>query len=201
MVLAAAECLPPGTITGVVLLAPCVSCKYNICPVLAAACEGVDVFSSHLDFINLSFTLTGTSDLRFLVGSAGFHGFKSAGCCDFAANLRQHPNSYTGHFGCIQREFLIAQVLPILQTCTEIISAPPGAAKAPPDRIRSAGYASPAAREQRFSTCWRPWKKWTRRRLCRQLPRWHRGAAASYRFRIPCGYHSEQAKGREHGAH
>lgn len=147
VVLAATECLPPGTVTDVILLAPCVSRKYDVCPALAAACEGVDVFYSHRDFINLSFTLTGTSDLRFLVGSAGFHGFKGGNSCgDLNANLRQHPNSYTGHFNCIEREFLIAHVLPILQTCTEVV--PEAASQAQPGSIHSAGYASPSAREQ-----------------------------------------------------
>jgi len=148
VVLAAAENLPPGTVTGIILLAPCVSCKYDVCPALAAACEGMDVFSSHRDFINLSFTLTGTSDQHFLVGSAGFHGFKSGGNCEFAANLRQHPNSYTSHFSCIQREFLIDHVLPILQTCTEVVPQPGSASAAQPDSLHSAKYSSPEERDQ-----------------------------------------------------
>jgi hypothetical protein len=141
VVLAAAECLPPGSITGIILLAPCVSCKYDICPALAAACEGMDVFSSHRDFINLSFTLTGTSDQRFLVGSAGRHGFKSGGHCEFAANLRQHPGSYTGHFSCIQKDFLVCNVLPILQTCSEVLGMPV-------DGTHSARYVSPEEQER-----------------------------------------------------
>ena len=139
VVLAAAKCLPPGSVTGIILLAPCVSRTYDICPALAAACEGVDVFSSHRDLINLSFLVTGTSDRRYLVGSAGFHGFTNGGGCAFAANLRQHPGSYTGHFHCIQRDFLLANVLPILQTCSEIVGMPPEAAS---------DYRSPEELEQ-----------------------------------------------------
>jgi hypothetical protein len=139
VVLAATECLPPGCVNGVILLAPSVSRTYNVCPALMAAAEGVDVFYSHRDFINLSFIVTGTSDLRYLTGAAGFHGFKGGPCCgDLHANLRQHPNAYAGHFHCTQTAFLCEHVLPILQRCAAI----------DPAGIHSAGYLSPEQREQ-----------------------------------------------------
>ncbi len=133
VILAATECLPPGIVTRVILLAPSVSCKYDVRPALACSIEGVDVFYSHRDMISLSMFMTATSDLRPLVGPAGYKGFRTTpagGCCDDGAyaNLRQHPNLFAGHFACTEHAFLRDHVMPLMFWPLPTLAPPP-----PPD--------------------------------------------------------------------
>jgi hypothetical protein len=122
VVLAAADNLPPGSIDRIILLAPAVGCRYDLRPALRAACEGVDVFYSHGDWVSLSMNIAPTADLQFFVGAAGYHGFEPVmgGCPDEAAlyaNLRQYPGCHSGHFSCTKRDFLRDHVLPLFCTC------------------------------------------------------------------------------------
>lgn len=101
VVLAAGDCLPPGSVDRIVLLAPSVSTGYDLRPSLAAAREGIDVFCSKKDWVALGFAtrVVGTVDKRW-AAAAGRRGFK------FWAEdneLRQHfwstEVSWTGHTG------------------------------------------------------------------------------------------------------
>ena len=124
VVLAAAECLPPGTVDRVVLLAPAVSPYYDLRPALACTREGIDCYSSWCDLTSCALTLVGTTD--------GYH-LPSAGCLGFIPtadapgdwtyqNLRQHGWSarmmsvgdFGGHYGCTRLGFFQEYVAPLL---------------------------------------------------------------------------------------
>jgi pimeloyl-ACP methyl ester carboxylesterase len=127
VVLTAAEELPPGSVERVVLLAPAVSVKHDLRPVLACACQGVDVFYSHHDWVCLGIgvLVAGTTD-RCWTLAAGKVGFQPVafGPEDEALfrKLRQYPwdasLSWTGHkgghYGPYQPGFLRTFVLPLL---------------------------------------------------------------------------------------
>jgi hypothetical protein len=161
VILAATECLPPGIVTRVILLAPSVSCNYDVRPAVACAYEGVDVFYSHRDMISLSMFMTATSDLRPLIGPAGYRGFRgSHGEDGLSGGLRQHPNCFAGHFACTQHAFLRDHVLPLI--CPPMPTAPappqPELPELPDDTdlasvqrggIRATSYLSPVARARR----------------------------------------------------
>lgn len=119
LAMAASECLPPGSIDRIILLAPATSYVYDVRPALAASCQGVDVFYSRKDVIAHGLALTGTTDGRHLF-SAGAGGYSLTSCCH--PNLRQHPwemsmsrtGHFGGHFGCTQAAFLRSYVVPLL---------------------------------------------------------------------------------------
>jgi pimeloyl-ACP methyl ester carboxylesterase len=127
VVLAAAEALPPGSVDGIVLLAPSVSADYDLRPALCCARRGIDVFTSERDllFLGLGTSLVGTADRRWSA-AAGRVGFRPVAVTpeDFAlyAKLRQHPwhscVAWTGnpgtHYGCHFPRYLRAYVLPLL---------------------------------------------------------------------------------------
>jgi pimeloyl-ACP methyl ester carboxylesterase len=150
VILAACNCLPPNSITRVILLAPSVSCTYDLRPALIAACEGVDAFYSHRDMVSLSMSVAPTADLRWFVGAAGYSGFRAGGCSDdmaLYANLRQYPNCYGGHFHCNQSAFLRDHVIPLLQPPVATTGEPPAAqGKTGADGIRSASFQSVSRR-------------------------------------------------------
>jgi pimeloyl-ACP methyl ester carboxylesterase len=126
VVLAAAECLPPDSVDGIVLLAPAMSCGYDVRPALRCARQGMDVFYSPHDWVYLGLVtgLLGTSDRRWGAVS-GRYGFRprveSAEDAALLVRLRQHPwqPAYAaaghrgGHYGGYQPEFLRAFVLPL----------------------------------------------------------------------------------------
>ena len=122
--LAAAEHLPPQTIDRFVLLSPTVAARHDLRPALRASREGIDVFDSKWDLISMAaLFVMGTGDG---VGQqvAGWRGFVQVGDTQEDAQLykglRQHfwegPEQWAGHdgshFGCCNKEFLRAQVLP-----------------------------------------------------------------------------------------
>jgi pimeloyl-ACP methyl ester carboxylesterase len=123
VVLVAAECLPAGIVDRIVLLAPAVSCHYDLRPALARAREGIDCFYSPWDLTSCSLALVGTTD--------GYH-VPSAGCLGFSPvadgegnhsyqNLRQHGWSaemwevgyFGGHYGCTRLAFFQKYVVPL----------------------------------------------------------------------------------------
>jgi pimeloyl-ACP methyl ester carboxylesterase len=158
VVLAAAECLPPGSVDRIILLAPAVSASYDLRPALRCACQGIDSFHSHKDLISHSLMFVGTADNQFFGFAAGCIGFRTvAGCCGddaLYANLRQYPDCFGGHFRCTQAAFLRDQVLPLLLTCTATAVAPEPPAGAPVpaipltptvSQVHSASYTPAAA--------------------------------------------------------
>lgn len=123
--LAAVESLPPGTVDRIILLAPALSPRYDLCPSLRCACEGIDVFTSRRDVISHALALIGTTDGTHRI-SAGCLGFtpdpSSGGDPALYANLRQHPwesgmgaaGHLGGHFGCTRVGFFRAYLVPLL---------------------------------------------------------------------------------------
>jgi hypothetical protein len=125
IVLLAAECLPPGAVDRIILLAPAVSPAYDLRPALSCACEGIDSFHSGRDCISLLLCTVGTADDCW-TSSAGRHGFKPVCHCPedtcLYGKLRQHPwerecgetGHHGGHFGWTSCASLRAYVLPLL---------------------------------------------------------------------------------------
>jgi hypothetical protein len=147
VILAAAECLPPGTVDRIVLLAPSVSKTYDLRAALNSSREGIDCFFSHRDMVSLSMTVWPTADLRYFTGAAGFFGFQSGGgCCNgLCGPLRQHENVTHGHFSCNQTAFLRDHVMPMLEMCS--VNAAPVVSPEARAAILATSYSSPAARE------------------------------------------------------
>jgi hypothetical protein len=76
IILAAAERLPPGTITRLITIAPGVSSRYELRPALRATTAGLDNFwSSEDDFLERVVEKRGTSEgaRGFAAGRVGFH--------------------------------------------------------------------------------------------------------------------------------
>jgi pimeloyl-ACP methyl ester carboxylesterase len=127
VVLAAAEALPPGSVDGIVLLAPSVSADYDLRPALRCTRRGIDVFTSERDvlFLGLGVGLVGTAD-RHWSAAAGRIGFRPVVATPEDAalytKLRQHPwdpcVAWTGnpgnHYGAHFPRYLRAYVLPLL---------------------------------------------------------------------------------------
>jgi pimeloyl-ACP methyl ester carboxylesterase len=128
LVLGAAEHLPPGTLEGIVLLAPAVYTGHDLRPALASSCRGIDVFISHRDWpcLCLGTLLAGTTDRYFTVATAGRIGFQTIldGPDDalLYAKLRHHSWDPSmrwtghdgGHYGSYQPGFLRYFVAPLL---------------------------------------------------------------------------------------
>ena len=127
VVLAAAESLPPEGVETIVLLAPSVSCRYDLRRALRGTRRGIDVFHSECDvvFLGLGAALVGPADRRW-GGAAGRTGFRaepvSAEDRVLFAKLRQHPWTprqmkawhLGGHGGTQKAAFVRAYVLPLL---------------------------------------------------------------------------------------
>ncbi len=125
--LACGEALPPDSLYRIVLLAPAVSCHYDLRPALASARQGIDAFSSDRDwfYLGLGVRLLGTTDGRS-DDAAGRKGFlvPPPNCPDNAmyARLKQHPwdasVSWTGHdgghTGTYRQVYLRTRVVPLL---------------------------------------------------------------------------------------
>lgn len=137
--LAAAECLPPGSIDRIVLLAASVSCFYDLRPALRACREGIDSFYSTEDgILDLAIDRIGSADGKKIV-AAGQIGFRTPRPPfpghELYHRLRQFPWSvcvewtghHGGHVGNLQPAFLAAYVVPIMTTPWT-----PPAAVAPP---------------------------------------------------------------------
>jgi hypothetical protein len=127
VIVAAAECLPPGSLDHIILLAPSLPVDYDLRPALACAQKGIDVFYSERDvgYLRVGVLLAGLCQGRLAVpaGSRGFqpvvHSVEDAA---YYAKLRQYPwepdlawtGHHGGHYGCYQRVFLQVFVLPVL---------------------------------------------------------------------------------------
>ena len=128
LVLWAADQLPPGTLEGIVLLAPAVSADHDLRPALASSRRGIDVFISHHDWacLSLGTMLAGTTDRCFTRATGGRLGFRPIITCPadgvLYQRLRQYPWDSSllwtghkgGHYGSYQPMFLRLFVLPLL---------------------------------------------------------------------------------------
>lgn len=127
VVLAAADTLPPDTVTRIVLLAPAVSTEYDLRPALCSTRTTIDVYYSIRDrlYLGLGTALFGTSDRRWDCRPAGRIGFQSASTPDefcLYRKLRQFPwhpsmketGNQGGHYGPYQKGFLQDCVLPLM---------------------------------------------------------------------------------------
>jgi len=127
VVLSAAENLPPGVIDEIVLLAPSISCDYDLRPALCSSARGIDTFSSKRDVLALGLgtAILGTADRRW-APAAGRVGFRPTvdGPADEAlvAKLRVHPwdqvvawtGNHGGHDDSYRKSYLRAYVVPLL---------------------------------------------------------------------------------------
>jgi pimeloyl-ACP methyl ester carboxylesterase len=127
VVLSATEHLPPGTLDCIVLLAPSVSCDYDIRPALRAVRGSVEVHYSEHDWLHLVLCtkLVGCADGLHCIAS-GNKGFclriESPEDAELLARLHQHPwqpadrqlGNDGGHFGAYQPEYVKARVFPML---------------------------------------------------------------------------------------
>jgi hypothetical protein len=125
--LAATQCLPPGSLERLVLLAPAVSATYDLRPALAVVSCTVENFYSRHDWaaLGIGIFLFGTADRQW-TAAAGRVGFQPILCCPqdqaLYAKLRQHPwdpclawaGNTGGHYGAYQPGFLRAYILPML---------------------------------------------------------------------------------------
>jgi pimeloyl-ACP methyl ester carboxylesterase len=127
VVLAAAESLPPGSVDGIVLLAPAVAAAYDLRPALR--CCPIDVFYSNRDrgYLGVGVAIVGTTDRHWsaAAGRVGFQLQVETGTDQACyARLHQHPwtpdaewtGNRGGHYGGYQPAFLRAYVLPLLRT-------------------------------------------------------------------------------------
>jgi len=125
VVLAAAECLPSGSVERIILLAPAVSTYYDLRPALLCARCGVDAFCSAKDGLldNLdSFVQPPGFPWSPYAGVEGFHFRVMPGEEPLYAKLHQHfwqpEMARTGHRGnhrgYNRMEFLYCYVLPLL---------------------------------------------------------------------------------------
>jgi pimeloyl-ACP methyl ester carboxylesterase len=128
VVLAAAESLPPGSVDGIVLLSPSVSCDYDLRPALRSTRGYLDVFCSRNDFLALGLctAIFGTADGEWTAAAAGRVGFEPWVCqpgdAELYTRLRQHrwdpcvawTGNLGGHHSTHTRRFMKAYVLPLL---------------------------------------------------------------------------------------
>jgi hypothetical protein len=127
--LVATACAPPGSVTRVILLAPAVSCGYDLRPALRVATDGIDVFYSRRDVFSLGFgvAFVGTSDGRrgYAAGRVGFRAEAETPEDEVLyAKLRQYPWERSQrragnpgfHSGALRQRFLQAEVLPLLNS-------------------------------------------------------------------------------------
>ena len=126
--LAAAEALPPGSIDHIILLSPSISSEYDLRPVLYRVRDGMDLFYSTRDTLQLgvAIALVGTADGCWGCAAAGRVGFQPQiqypEDAALYGKLRQHPwnpclawtGNRGGHYGGYRPEFLKAFVLPLL---------------------------------------------------------------------------------------
>lgn len=123
--LLAAECLPPGSIDRMVLLATSVSCCYDLRPALRACREGIDNFYSTEDgILDMVVDRFGSADAKRNI-AAGQIGFRTPRPPfpehQLYHRLRQFPwsvcvewtGNHGGHVGALRPAFLDAYVLPI----------------------------------------------------------------------------------------
>ena len=128
VILAATDCLPPGTLAGVILLAPSTCAYRDLRPTLRASRGGVDVYYSELDIwvLGVGMSLLGTTEKECNT-AAGRYGFvpvvQTAADAALYQQLRQHPWDHSlawtghdgGHYGCLHVRFLNTCVMPVFR--------------------------------------------------------------------------------------
>jgi len=126
VVLAAAECLPPGSIERIVLFAPSVSCTYDLRQAIKATRSGIDVYYSAEDqVLDIAVDAYGTADGIRDTPAAGQVGFKrlphtvpDANLYGLVRQYRYNPGMYAGtgynggHHGSLRPTFLRLVALP-----------------------------------------------------------------------------------------
>jgi hypothetical protein len=136
VVLQAANRLPPGSVTRIILLASTVSCGYDLRPALAASAEGIDSFYSGDDLIlQLAIRRFGPTDLgvKGVTCAAGINGFDMV-----SPNLRQHSLATHqeirggGHLVYEKVSFIQNNIMPLFSTIWGVNSAQPTPPAAPP---------------------------------------------------------------------
>lgn len=122
----AIEALPPGVVERVILLAPSLSARYDVVPVLERVHRGLHVFYSRQDwcFLGVCTYLLGTADRRFSCCSGRVGFIVDAAQLDpaLAVKLFQHPwhaedralGNNGGHYGGYQPAYLRAHIMPLL---------------------------------------------------------------------------------------
>ena len=135
--LAAAEALPPGSIDRIILLSPSISSEYDLRPALHCVRNGIDVYYSTRDTVQLGVAtaLVGTADGCWGCAAAGRVGFQpqiqSPEDAALYDKLRQHPwnsclawtGNRGGHYGSYEPGFLQAFVLPLLDDRRNLLHA------------------------------------------------------------------------------
>ena len=125
--LSCAEALPPNSLERIVLLAPAVSCSYDLRPALICSRQGIDNYPSERDrfFLGFGIRLLGTTDGK-REPAAGRTGFcnpaPTAADTTLYAKLRQHPwdecqacrGNTGGHGGAHTEAYLRTEILPLL---------------------------------------------------------------------------------------
>jgi len=126
VVLAAAECLPPGSIERIVLIAPSVSCSYDLRQAIKATRSGIDVYYSLEDLLlDRAADAFGTADGIRGTPTAGQVGFRRPPHTVPDANLyglvRQYrydagvyagSGHYGSHYGASRVNFMRLVALP-----------------------------------------------------------------------------------------
>jgi pimeloyl-ACP methyl ester carboxylesterase len=124
--LAAAECLPPGSVERIVLLAPSVSCSYDLRQAIKATRSGIDVYYSCVDqVLDLAVNSVGTADgvrHSYAAGQVGFrsppHHVPDANLYGLVRQYHEDPGGYAGtgytggHYGSVRVQFLRVVALP-----------------------------------------------------------------------------------------
>lgn len=129
VILKAAECLPPNTVTRIILLAPSVSPMYDLRLALLSSVEGIDSFYSDADLLlKCEVMKFGPTDMgkKGIPTAAGLVGFiprvGSTADARLYAKLRQHgpvessDYSHGGHYGYVHYGFLQSHIIPLLST-------------------------------------------------------------------------------------
>ncbi|MDW8267365.1 MAG: hypothetical protein RMJ52_18740 [Gemmataceae bacterium] len=127
VILAAAEHLPPASVTRIILLQPSSHSLHDLRPALRAASEGIDSFYSLRDTFCLGLGIRVGACLGNKCNpAAGRVGFQpvveSAEDVALYSKLRQYPwvpslkslGHNGGHFGCYQRDYLMNFVVPLM---------------------------------------------------------------------------------------
>jgi pimeloyl-ACP methyl ester carboxylesterase len=126
VVLNAAECLPSGSIERIVLLAPSVSCTYDLRRAIKATRSGIDVYYSLADqVLDRAVDAIGTADGIRDVPAAGQVGFRrlppnvpDAALYCLVRQYPYHPEVYAGtghnggHSGSVRVQFLRLVTIP-----------------------------------------------------------------------------------------
>lgn len=150
VVLAAADCLPPGSVDRIVLLSGAVSAGYDLRAALASSREGVDAFYSRRDGILSTFVrVLGTADRKW-EPAAGWVGFRSPLDDTLTGMLRQFAwrpadvtlGNFGGHMGPTGKRFVRAAVLPL------VAPPPPAVIPVGPSVVAAAQAAPPVLRER-----------------------------------------------------